>query len=148
MENFFDIPGPDQKPDPPAAAGAGAPEYKTSLGLFRAQVSEMVDRCLELKVSDADSYGQAAGLVGAVKGLMKKIDGRRKSIVKPYNDYVRKVNAFSRQFSDRLKEAENHLKREIGGYSYRQEQERRKREAELRRRQEAEQARLKAGKRY
>ena len=144
MKNFFDIPNPNEKPAAPPgpARGAMPDDYRETLGAYRNQVKQIVATCRAMEVRDEIENAKAAEVIGEVKTLLKSIDERRKQIVKPFNDYVKMVNAFARTFSGPLQTAEKHLRGVIGQYAYRQEQQRRAREAELRRRQQEEQRRL------
>ena len=107
-------------------------------------MEEMVAKASALSVVDDETNHRAVGLAGEAKRVFKAIEAKRKELVKEPNRYVRAVNAFAKQFTEKLKQVETSLKRKVADYQYRLELERRKREAEEKRKREELQRKMEA----
>lgn len=148
---------PSGKAPPPRPAGDVSPFFESAaqgfvlnptditaarkaLQIFGDQVGAMEHEAKELTVNSRETAITATEMTGQVKRLAKQIDTRRKDIIEEPDGFVRKVNAFVKPMTDRLKALEELLKRKIGDFSYQQELQRR----EIERRQREEAAKLQA----
>ncbi len=74
-------------------------------------------------IQSDDEYEDAAELLKVVKHKFKVLDEERTVSVKPLNDEVREINAWFKPALDRLKECEGELKKIMGAYSLRKQEE-------------------------
>ncbi len=74
-------------------------------------------------IQSDDEYEDAAELLKVVKHKFKVLDEERTVSVKPLNDEVKEINAWFKPALDRLKECEGELKKIMGAYSLRKQEE-------------------------
>lgn len=110
--------------------------FKKQFAPYREKVDEMRAAADAHQIVDDDSNREAVEMAGQTKQLLKEIEKQRKAAVEEPNKFVKSVNAFCRDFTDRLKGIESGLKRKIGSFAH--EKELRRREEERRAREEAE----------
>lgn len=77
-------------------------------------------------VTDAASCAEALATVKQVKAFAKQVTETRVSLVKPHNDFVDSVNAYAKQLTGPLADAESKLKASITAYEVEQERARQK----------------------
>lgn len=115
---------------------------------FDAEIERMVAEAEAFEVKSDDDAREATERAGAVKGLNKRIDERRKEIIGDPDSFVRKINQAVKSRRDRLDDVERAYKKKIADHAYRIELERRetirKQEEERRRLQERIDAEAKA----
>src|SRR4051812_28838534 len=75
----------------------------------------------DVTVTDAVSCAAALAAVKQVKALAKQVTETRVSLVGPHNDFVNSVNAYAKQLTGPLAEAEAKLKGVITAYETEQE---------------------------
>lgn len=123
----------------------------SALDPLKVQAGVIAKPALELKVKDEASQLVATGMLKDIKGLLVQIDDQRTLIVKPHNDYVKRVNTYAKDISEQLVRAETSLKGELRARAAelervrmeeqkRAEAERLQREKEIREKAEAEKA--------
>jgi len=109
---------------------------ENEIELKATQLIEMSDRVV---ITSDDEVQKASDLVKFIKTLYKKAEDERTSLVKPFNDGVKAINARFKTYTDPLAQAETKVKKEI--LSYEQEKARlRREEAERVAKEEAEKA--------
>lgn len=74
-------------------------------------------------IQSDEEYEDAAELLKVVKHKFKVLDEERTVSVKPLNDEVREINAWFKPALDRLKDCEGELKKIMGAYSLRKQEE-------------------------
>lgn len=80
---------------------------------LKAEVSVFVGPTMTLAVKDPAQCGVAISTVKEVKEYTKKIEERRKALVKPYNEIVDRINAYAKEIRAPLEAAETHIKSEL-----------------------------------
>lgn len=108
--------------DPLAKVRAELADYKPKLEVMKAQAEA-------LAVKDDASNEQAVGMAAQAKKLAKEIEVRRVEITRPSLEFQRSVNALCKQLTSPLGQIEGGLKRKVGVFQAKKEQERRKAEA-------------------
>ncbi len=98
---------------------------------LKAEVSVFVGPVKTIAVKSAEQSAVAITTAKQVKEYAKKIEDRRKAIVKPLNDMVDRVNAYAKEIKAPLDQAEAHIKGELLSWE---------RELEKKRREEFEKA--------
>lgn len=108
---------------------------------LRTQADDIIAAANALVVADDKGMGRATELLGWIASAKKGFEGKRKMLVKPLNDHVKTINTMFKEYTAPLEAADSTLRGKV--LSYRQEQERirREEEARLRKLAEAEQAR-------
>ncbi len=108
---------------------------------LRTQADDIVAAANALVVADDKGMGNATELLGWIASAKKGFEGKRKMLVKPLNDHVKTINTMFKEYTAPLEAADATLRGKV--LSYRQEQERirREEEARLRKLAEAEPAR-------
>lgn len=109
---------------------------------LRTQADDIVAAANALVVADDKGMGNATELLGWIASAKKGFEGKRKMLVKPLNDHVKTINTMFKEYTAPLEAADSTLRGKV--LSYRQEQERirREEEARLRKLAEEERARL------
>jgi len=150
----------DRYPEAQEVMAAVPAQSAMSLAAVRGQFSEylirvqgMVRDAESLEVTDEDRLKFAVALGGEAAKITKKIDAKRKEVTADASDYVKAVNGFCKEWTDRLGQVVGVTKKKISDYQYRVELERRKQEEAARKaaaelqeklRREAEEANRKA----
>lgn len=123
----------------------------TQFNELKSELDTLVKPTLSIKVTDFPSSASAIEAAKSVKALQKRIEAKRKELVGPLNDQVKRINDFVKDIMAPLDTAESHLKRQLTDFEVEQEKlrdaerkaaeaERVKREAALAARQEEERA--------
>jgi len=73
--------------------------------------------CLDLKIVDKGSLEMATLEGKKAKHFAKLVEDQRKSLVKPYNDLVKKINDYAKDIMAPVVSAESHIKSEMAKYS-------------------------------
>jgi hypothetical protein len=94
-------------------------------GQYAARAIETRDLVEEFVVRNEADQQFAAGLLGEIKGQIKAIEARRKSITEPLNRALREVNDLFRPARDALEAGERAIKGAIARYLAEREAERR-----------------------
>jgi len=92
------------------------------------RVQGMVRDAESLEVTDEDRLKFAVALGGEAAKITKRIDAKRKEVTAEASDFVKSVNGFCKDYTDRLGEVVMITKNKIGVYKHQQELERRKQE--------------------
>jgi DNA repair exonuclease SbcCD ATPase subunit len=109
-----------------------------------AEITQYVSPAKALVVTDAFTQSQAVETGKKIAALRKRVDEKRKELVKPLNDRVDIINDFAKKIGGPIVETETHLKKQIGAF---EDLKRKEREAEIervRKEQEAEEKRKQA----
>lgn len=108
------------------------PRQDKVMDAFMVSALDLEERALNLQVVDFATADQATGMIGMVKQITDRIEKRRVEIVKPHNDYVKRVNNFANTVLAPLEAADKTIRRNILGWRQREEQKRKEEEARLR----------------
>lgn len=106
------------------------------------QVSEIVSTADSLIVNDENDYITATDLLSLISKINKKLEEKRKELVKPYNEQVKKINDFFKGYTEPLDRANRTVKQKA--LTYKQDQERKRQEEERAIREALEKARKEA----
>jgi len=117
---------------------------KEKFGPYKEALKTMQTQAAAHEVTDAETLTQATTMAGEAKRLSKKADNLRKDLIADHQSFVKKVNAFTKQFAGPLTAIETGLKRKIGTYQYQAELKRREAERQAREKAEALQKKLDA----
>lgn len=121
------------------------------LGYFdqlRASITLFVDPCMTITVDSEKDCENALDAGRKVKSWAKQVEDKRKELVGPLNEQVKKINAYAKLISEPLEDAETHIKRQLNTWNLvledrrltelkKLEEERLKKEAELKAQAEA-----------
>lgn len=99
-------------------------------------LTEILMEVHNINVTDDMSEKKAIDIGVKSKNFIKKIEDKRKEIIKEPDTFVREVNSFCKGFKDQLDEIISTLKGKISQHQYKKELERRKKEEEMRKAQE------------
>lgn len=105
---------------------------KQNIQALTGEIDAMVDTAKAIIISDDKSQVQANSLAASAKKLNKDIEIRRKEIIKPSQDFVKKVNSFAKIFTEKLKLVWTEVDRKDYTYHSQKELERRKQEELIR----------------
>ncbi len=109
---------------------------------LRSEITELVAPTMQLKVVDLKSSALVVDIAKNVKALQARIEKRRKELVGPLNEMVKKINAAAADVSTPLDNASAYLQVQLSGFAREQlkvqeearriaDQERRQKEAYL-----------------
>ena len=90
------------------------------LSLFdqlKADIQVVIDPCLSTEVTSDETANGAMALAREIKTLAKRIEDRRKEMVAPLNDQVKKINAYAKSIAEPIEQAERHLKKQLGSWA-------------------------------
>lgn len=107
-------------------------------------IDDMVQKAQAHEVKDDSTVKAAVTIAGEAKELSKKIEAQRKEIIEEPGKFVKTVNAFCKEFTNKLGKIESSLKFKIGQYQHKVELERRKQEETIRKANEELQKKLDA----
>jgi hypothetical protein len=79
----------------------------------RAEISQLVTDCLTVEVTDEVTAASAMECAKALKKMEATIDDRRKELVAPHNEVVKRINGFAKLLQEPLHEAEAHVKSQL-----------------------------------
>lgn len=96
----------------------------------------------EYEIQTAEELNNSAGILRDIKAAQKEVEAQRTAITGPLNASLRQVNAFFKQFSDRLGTAERNVKKAIGGYQAEQDRIRREEARKAQEKKKREEAKL------
>ena len=102
---------------------------KRSIQAIVGNIDGMVDAARAIIITDDKSQVAANSLAASAKKLNKDVEARRKEIIKPSQEFTKKVNAFAKIFSEKLKGVWTEVDRKDYTYHSQKELERRKQEA-------------------
>lgn len=91
-----------------------------------AELTQFAAPVMTLAVLSAEQNVVAAKTLKEVKEFAKRIEERRKELVKPLNDRVDAINAYAKEIRRPLDAAESHVKAQLLGWERKCEEERRK----------------------
>jgi len=97
---------------------------------IKADIAKFIAPALDHRVKDQTEADQGLLLAKQVKNFEKLVEERRKEIVGPLNDEVKRVNAYAKSIIEPLSKAETHLKRELLSWDKVLEEERTKKRLE------------------
>lgn len=106
------------------------------------KISELVTYAKGFVINSDKDVEDASVQVRAIKDMKNALEEQRTSFTKPINESLKNINGFFKKFSDPLTEADTILRKKMSQYRTAQEEERRKKQAELDKQWEKEQARL------
>lgn len=92
----------------------------TALAVFdqlKADIQLMLEPARAIRVINDDMSKVAMSAASEVKKLSKAIEEKRKDLVGPLNDEVKRINGYAKQISEPLLEIESHLKRELAAWN-------------------------------
>lgn len=118
----------------------------TQFDRIRADIRIFTTPCLDVQIIDRDSADTAMDLLRQAASFRKRIEERRKEIVKPIKDEAAKVDHYAKTLIREVEPAETHLRAQLGAWEKRQAQERAEaaERLETERRAREEEARTKA----
>lgn len=102
---------------------------KPSFALFVEQIRVLDFDAGAIVVKDSASVELAVTMGGQAKKVEKLIEEKRKEAIREPSEFVKSVNGFCKQFTEKLSSVQGILKKKIGDYQYRVEIERRQAEA-------------------
>lgn len=105
---------------------------KRSITAIAGNIDGMIDTAKAIIISDDKSQVAANSLAASAKNLNKEIEVRRKEIIKPSQEFTKKVNAFAKIFTEKLKVVWTEVDRKDYTYHSQKELERRKQEELIR----------------
>lgn len=122
---------------------------------LKAEITQFVAPALTILVTDFKTSSDALETAKRIKALGNLVEAKRKELVGPLNDEVRRINDYCKQIVQPLDAADSHVKRQLNVFAAEQERhraeaqrkldvERRRQEDELRAKQEAERVALAA----
>ena len=103
-------------------------QAKQSLSSFIETGKALLDKAEAIEILDKPEYEEGAKLFAQVKSYKKIIDSQRKELIKLPYDYVKRVNAFAKEISKPLDDAETIIKQKLIDYEAKKELERREQE--------------------
>lgn len=93
---------------------------------YLARVQDMARDAELMEVGNDEQLKFAVALGGEAAKISKRIDAKRKEVTSEASDFVKSVNGFCKEYTERLNDVVTVTKKKIGEYQYRQELERRK----------------------
>ena len=105
---------------------------KRSIQSMTLNIDSMVEIATSIVIKDDKSQLAANSLAAKAKTLNKDLEARRKEIIKPSQEFVKKVNNFAKIFTEKLKLVWTEVDRKDLLYSNQVELERRKQEELIR----------------
>lgn len=124
----------------------GEKQIKTTFGEVQKNIANQVANILSIKIETQDDYKKLEEMAKEAKKFEKQVEERRKEIVAPHNDYVKRVKAFTDAVISPIEGAISHSKREFLSWNKKLEQQRieaqRKLDEERRRKEEEARAKL------
>lgn len=109
---------------------------------FKPEIKSLQDQINELVITSDTDIEIASNTVVKINNLKKKIENQRLAFTKPLNESLRNINAFFKQFSVPLDEANGEIRNKMLKYRQEQEKIRLEKEKEAQRKWKEEQARL------
>jgi len=103
-------------------------QAKKSLSSFLETSKVLLDKAKAIEILDKPEYEEGAKLFAQIKSFKKTIDTQRKELIKLPYDYVKRVNAFAKEISKPLDNAETVIKQKLIDYEAKKELERREQE--------------------
>ena len=129
------FPGEDERQDGPEVMTTVMVTQPLTLAAVRGQFSEclirvqgMVEDAKALEVADYDRLKFAVALGGEASKIAKRINAKRKEVTAEASDFVKSVNGFCKDYTDRLGEVVMITKTKVGQYQHQVELERRRQE--------------------
>src|SRR5580765_8642444 len=92
------------------------PDLTLALRDYTAQALAIREAALGIKVTDAESLALATETLATCRVATKEMEKRRQEMVKPLNDEVRETNRLFGEVATPVKEADDHLSRQITTY--------------------------------
>lgn len=99
--------------------------------LYAKEVNALVKKCGDHNIKNDATDGQAIDTLSTIKQLSDKLEAERKIIVDPFNQFVKSINGFVKNFTTKLLQGATVLKQKHIIYSAMKEKERREAEAKL-----------------
>jgi len=103
-------------------------QAKENLSSFVETGKALLNQAQSIEILDKPEYEEGAKLFAQIKSFRKAIDTQRKELIKLPYDYVRRVNAFAKEISKPLDNAEAIIKQKLIDYEAKKELERREQE--------------------
>jgi hypothetical protein len=97
---------------------------KVELAKQSATYSQILQELKTLQIADDDDYEYAGEFLKSVKRLYNDVEARRKKVTDPLNAALKEFRSWYKPTLDLLEEGERLLKKKIGDYALRKEQER------------------------
>lgn len=88
---------------------------------LKADITVLVSPTLKLAIKDETSAQSGVEARKQLKALLKLVDDKRRSLVDPMNDEVKRINAYVKSILGPLENADGHVKRELDAYAMEQE---------------------------
>ena len=117
---------------------------KQNIQALTGEIDTMVEAAKAIVINNDDTQRQANAMAGLAKKLNKDIEARRKEIIKPQADFVKKINNFAKTWTDKLKTVWTEVDGKDLVYHSQKELERRKQEELIRKANEDLQKKLNA----
>ncbi len=115
-------------------------QIKTTFGEVQKNIANQVANILAVKIETQEDFKKLEEMAKDAKKFEKQVEERRKEIVAPHNDYVKRVKAFTDAVISPIEGAIAHSKREFLAWNKKLEQQRieaqRKLDEERRRKEE------------
>lgn len=97
---------------------------KVDLARQSATYSQILQELKSLQISDDDDYEYAGEFLKSVKRLYNEVEARRKKVTDPLNAALKEFRGWYKPTLDILEEGERLLKKKLGDYALKKEQER------------------------
>ena len=117
---------------------------KQNIQALTGEIDAMVEAAKAIVINDDKSQNTANSMAGLAKKINKDIEARRKEIIKPQSEFVKKVNTFAKLWTDKLKTVWTEVDSKDYIYHSQKELERRKQEELIRKANEELQKKLNA----
>lgn len=98
---------------------------------YKPKISQLQGYALALEINSDEDVERASEMIKEISTLKAQIEDQRTKITKPINDSLRQINAFFKQFSEPVLEADKQIRSKVAQYRTIQEQERIKKQKEL-----------------
>jgi len=91
-------------------------EFTKSLMMRDAGAGEFLEKLVDFKIIDRSSAKECLTLSLQARKIRKELDKRRLEIIKPYFEFQKSINAFSKNLKEQLEKIENDLKEKLVAY--------------------------------
>lgn len=109
---------------------------KRDISAIVKNIDSMVDAASAIIIDDDKSQIEGNALAASAKRLYKDVETKRKEVIKPSGDFVKRVNSFAKMFTEKLQLVWTEIDRKDLSYHSKKELEHRKQEELIRKKNE------------